>query len=154
TGDSVLNNVTVTDSLLPGNVFGPATLQPGETVNFGPFTITPQACGPSTDKFHVTGVDACNKQVSGDSQTCTTQVGTTPCLTVTKTCTVEGVGPTAVIHVTATVNNCGDSPLTVTVTDDHAGALSGPATIAPGASGTYTGSYAPGACGDFTDTVT
>lgn len=58
------------------------------------------------------------------------------------------------INVTAHVTNTGDTLLTVAVVDDKAGALTGPATLAPGAAADYTGSYpAPAAGSTSTNTA-
>jgi len=78
----------------------------------------------------------------------------TPDIAVTKTATAAvHVGDS--ISVTAHVTNTGDTPLTVTVTDDKAGTLSGPTTLAARAAADYTGSYtAPAAGNTTTNTVT
>lgn len=75
-------------------------------------------------------------------------------IAVTKTATAAvHVGDP--INVTAHVTNTGDTTLTMTVVDDKAGTLAGLATLAPGASADYTGSYvAPGAGSTSTNTVT
>src|SRR5258705_113931 len=97
--------------MLRGYVSGAATSLTSQTTQFGPFTITPQACGPSTDTFHVTAVDACSKQVSGDSLPCTTQVDTHPGIQVTKVCGPASINLGQSYQVSGSVQNTGDSVL-------------------------------------------
>ncbi len=76
-----------------------------------------------------------------------------PSIDVTKQC-VNATGPGQPITFSGTVTNTGNVELlNVTCTDDKAGAVTVPATLAIGASANYTGSYVP-STSPSTDTVT
>jgi len=80
-----------------------------------------------------------------------------PCIEVTKECDGAPFAYGAPIKIKGTVTNCGDIILhEVTVVDDQAGLLFGPADLAAGASADFSGQYDPTGdlCGPFTDTVT
>ena len=94
----------------------------------------------------------CSTLVNTIQFTASTDV-THPSITVTKECT-DATGPGQPIDFSGTVRNDGDVTLNnVTVADDHAGTVLTIASLAPGASANYSGSYVP-STSPSTDTVT
>lgn len=161
-------NVTVTNVIVRNSrsgvppVFTAATLAPGATVDFnGTFTVPLDVCAVSSTST-VTATSVCGVAVSSEaSATCT--VLTTPLITATTVCSTNVIAPGGLVSYTGTVRNGGDVTLNnVVVTSDRPAAgtvLFTVATLAPGASANFSGSYtAPatfplGACG-VTATVT
>jgi uncharacterized repeat protein (TIGR01451 family) len=139
-GNTTLNNVTVVDDHA-GLVFGPATLAAGASATYSGSYI-PTTC-PSTNTVRAEGTDALGLTVSDtDSATCTIIVS--PNVQITKVCVFNTT--TGTIAFNGTVTNTGNVALIVTVNDDHAGTVFGPATLPAGASATYSGSYVPTTC--------
>lgn len=166
-GVQTLTNVTlVDDNGTPGNtgddfnVNGTFTLLAGECKEFDVLNHVLPDLGPApyvvTNTVTATGQGG-SATVTG---TDTADVAVVDCsIDVTKQC--DGATPHAgeLLHFKGTVTNTGDAELTgVTVTDDHAGLVFGPATLAAGQSANYSGSYtavlpASPPC-ESTDTVT
>jgi len=91
TGDTVLSNISVTDTITDaqGNVSTVSipiagTLAPNATADIPAQTITTALCGPSRDQFSVTAVDSCGNTTTASSAVCTTQVNCPPKVCITK----------------------------------------------------------------------
>jgi uncharacterized repeat protein (TIGR01451 family) len=148
TGDLDLQNVTVRDDNgTPGNTgddvtFNIGFLARGASATFaGTYTAVNN---PSVNTVVATGISvgvpACGgEQTVTDTAQCSVPIAGVPCIDVTKVCELSG----STVNFNGTVTNCGTdiTLVNVTVTDDHAGPVFGPATLAPGQSATYSGSY-------------
>jgi len=166
-GGLALNNVTVTDDMgTPGDtgddqvVFGPATLQPGETQPYsGSYETT---AIPATDEVTAVGHRGTATVEATADATCSPDVN--PAITVDKFCTAalntaqDGID----IAFNGTVTNSGNVALeNVTVVDDNGTAdpgddvtVLGPVTLNAGASMPYNGTYSALGTSTSTDHVT
>ena len=151
-GDVTLNNVFVVNNQPSNNtpVIGPLTLAPGATVPFtSTFTAPANACSASST-VTARGSDACTAIAITNSASATCTLLTTPALVVTQVCPVSPAVPGGLLTYSGTVSNAGDTTLTnVVVLNNLSGAtpIFTIATLAPGALGSFTGSYvAPTNC--------
>ncbi|SDS39433.1 DUF7507 domain-containing protein [Pseudomonas oryzae] len=162
-GGLALNNVTVTDDMgTPGDtgddqvVFGPATLQPGETQPYsGSYETT---AIPATDQVTATGSRGTATVEATADATCSPTVS--PAITVDKFCsaTLKEDGSGVDVLFNGTVTNTGNVALeNVTVVDDNGTAdpgddvtVLGPVTLNAGASMPYNGGF--GVTGSNTST--
>ena len=150
-GNVTLNNVTVVDAQsTPPTVFTVATLAPGASANFtASFTAPVDACSVSTS-VTASGSDACSAKLVTATQAATCPLLTTPGLAVTQNCPATPAVPGGLLTYTGTVRNSGNITLTnVVVLNSLSGAtpVFTAATLAPGAVGSFSGSYlAPTNC--------
>jgi uncharacterized repeat protein (TIGR01451 family) len=151
TGDVTLNNVTVTDSqATPPTVFTVASLAPGASANFTASFLAPtDACSVSTT-VTASGSDRCSAKVVTATQSATCPLITAPGLVVTQGCPATPAVPGALLSYSGTVKNSGNVTLTnVVVLNSLSGTtpIFTAATLAPGATANFTGSYlAPTNC--------
>src|SRR6185436_17882391 len=108
-------------------------------------------CAPVTDTIFITASDQFNKIVTSQcSATCSNIL--TPCIAVTKNCDTVVIGSANTIS--GVVSNCGNVTLTnIVITDNQYGAVTTFASLAPGASQSYS-KRVTNSCGSFPDTVT
>jgi uncharacterized repeat protein (TIGR01451 family) len=144
-GNVTLNNVTVVNNQsVPSTVFTVASLAPGATANFtASFTAPIDACSVSSTVL-ASGSDNCTGIAVNHSASATCPLVTTPRLIVTQTCPVGPTSIGGVLTYSGTVSNAGNITLTnVVVTNDRSGTtpVFSAATLAPGASASFTGSY-------------
>ena len=157
TGNNTLQNVQVQNSK-GAFVLTVNSLAPGASTNYT-FTITAPADGCSiTVSAAVTAVDSCSQAPLRQSAVATCELLTSPQISVTKTCPTGPVAPGQSIAYTGIVANAGDVTLTnITVISDQPlpnTVVFTLASLAPGASSPFTGSYiAPTNCSS-TSTVT
>lgn len=144
TGNVTLTNVTVTSDQ-PANtvVFTVASLAPGVTANYTGSYVAPVACS-STSGVIARGNSICGVPVSSTaSSTCA--ILTTPLIAVTTVCSTNVAIPGGVQTYAGTVRNTGDIPLkNVVVKSDRPAAnttVFTVASLAPGASANFTGTY-------------
>jgi uncharacterized repeat protein (TIGR01451 family) len=157
TGDITVTNVVVLNSrggTTP--VFTAAALAPGASASFtGSFTAPADVCS-ITSSSTVSGASTCGIPVTASvSSTCT--ILTSPLIAVTTVCATNVVAPGGAVGYSGTVRNTGNVTLkNVTVVSDRPAAnttVFTVATLAPGASANFTGSYTapasfpPGSCG-------
>ena len=145
TGNVTLTNVTVTSDQPVANtvVFTLASLAPGVTANYTGSYVAPVDCS-TTSGVVARGTSICGVPVSSSaSSTCA--ILTTPLLAVTTVCATNTAIPGGLQAYAGTVRNTGDIPLkNVVVKSDRPAAnttVFTVATLAPGASANFTGSY-------------
>jgi len=144
-GDVTLNNVTVVnDEAVPRTVLTVASLAPGASTNFTSSATAPVDACSVHNAVTARGSDNCTAvQVSSTtSATCT--LITAPRILVTQNCPVNPPNLGGVLTYSGNVMNAGNITLTnVVVTNDRSGAtpVFTLATLAPGASADFTGSY-------------
>src|ERR1035437_10071398 len=144
TGNTTLTNVVVLNNLSGATpVFTSATLVPGATANFTGSYVAPTNCS-STSTSTATARSVCGVAVSNSSTvTCTIQ--TAPQISVTAVCPTAPVAPGGTLTYSGTVRNTGNITLkNVAVVSDRPAAnttVFTVATLAPGASAAFTGSY-------------
>jgi uncharacterized repeat protein (TIGR01451 family) len=144
-GNVTLNNVTVVDNqAVPPTVLTVPTLAAGAAANFtASFTAPADACSVSST-VTASGSDACTAAVVSNSASATCPLVTTPSLVVTQSCPENPVSPGGLLTYSGTIMNTGNVTLTnVVVINDHSGAtpVFTTATLGPGASTNFTGSY-------------
>ena len=144
-GNVTLNNVTVVNNQSsPSTVFTVASLAPGASANFtASFTTPAEACSVSSTAT-ASGSDSCTQAVVNNSATTTCTLVTAPSIAVTQTCPATPAALGGTLTYSGTVRNAGNITLTnIVVTSDRTGASSvfTVATLAPGASANFTGSY-------------
>lgn len=151
-GNVTLTNVFVVNNQPGPNtaVIGPITLAPGASVNFtASFTTTLAACAV-TSTVIATGSDNCSAVLVSNTASATCALLTTPGIAITQTCPVAPAIPGGLVNYTGSVLNTGNITLTnVVVVNNQSGAtpILTLATLAPGASVPFSGSYvAPTAC--------
>jgi uncharacterized repeat protein (TIGR01451 family) len=151
-GNVTLTNVFVVNNQPGPNtaVIGPITLAPGASVNFtASFTTTLAACAV-TSTVIATGSDNCSAVLVSNTASATCALLTTPGIAITQTCPVAPAIPGGLVNFTGSVLNTGNITLTnVVVRNNQSGAtpILTLATLAPGASVPFSGSYvAPTAC--------
>ena len=150
-GDVALINVTVTDSqAVPSTVFTVASLAPGVSANFtATFTAPADACSVSST-VTATGTDNCAGTSVSNSASATCTLITTPSIAITQSCPTSSTVPGGLLTYSGTVRNSGNSTLTnVVVLNNQSGAapVLSVASLAPGATANFTGSYlAPTNC--------
>jgi uncharacterized repeat protein (TIGR01451 family) len=144
TGNTTLTNVVVLNNLSGATpVFTSATLAPGATANFTGSYVAPTNCS-STSTSTATARSVCGVAVSNSSTvTCTIQ--TAPQISVTAVCPTAPVAPGGTLTYSGTVRNTGNITLkNVAVVSDRPAAnttVFTVATLAPGVSAAFTGSY-------------
>ncbi|MBI5386997.1 MAG: hypothetical protein HZA90_20175 [Verrucomicrobia bacterium] len=142
TGDAILTNVVVFSSQTGQNLplLGPLDLAPGESERYtGSLTVPFNTC---TVTVTATSQETCAGTWITNTTTC--PVATTPRLALTQFCPVAPVSPGGLIIYSGSVSNAGNITLNhIVVTNDRSGntPLISVATLAPGASASYTGSY-------------
>ena len=150
-GNVTLNNVLVVDTQAsPKTVLTVASLAPGATTNFSVSFMAPSdACSVSTT-VGVSGSDNCTSLVVSASQSVTCPLLSTPAILITQNCPTIPAVPGGKLTFTGTVQNSGNITLTnVSVVNNLTGTkpIFTAATLAPGASASYSGSYlAPTNC--------
>jgi uncharacterized repeat protein (TIGR01451 family) len=142
-------NITLTNVVVRNNensstpVFTIAVLLPSEVTNFTASYVAPTNCS-STSISTVTAGSICGVTVSS-SATATCPILTTPAISVITYCPANGVPPGGILTYSGSVSNTGNITLTnVVVTSDLPAAnttVYTVATLAPGASANFTGSY-------------
>ncbi len=149
-GNVTLNNVTVVNNL-PGSsasvspvVFSIATLPPGVTTNFNLTLTAPADSCSFTTSVTAAGSDNCSGVAASNVATATCPLATAPRIAVTESCPLVPASLGGVQTFSGTVSNAGNVTLTnVVVVDDRAGntPVFTAATLAPGASAPFTGSF-------------
>ncbi len=145
TGNVTLTNVVVLNNQPNANtpVFTVATLAPGAVTNFTGSYTAPANCSVS-DTLTATASSRCGVAVS-DTASATCPIVTTPRIAVTATCPTGPVAPGSTVTFAATVSNTGDITLnSIAVTSDRPSpntAVFSIASLAPGASANFTGTY-------------
>jgi uncharacterized repeat protein (TIGR01451 family) len=144
-GNVTLNNVSVVNSQsVPSIVLTVPSLAPGASANFtASFTAPADACSVSST-VTASGSDNCTQAVVNNSASATCTLVTTPRIAVTQSCPANPPSLGGVLTYSGTVSNAGNITLTnVVVTNDRTGTspVFTVATLAPGASTNFTGSY-------------
>lgn len=151
-GNTLLTNVVVTDTIngQPFDLAGPMSLDVGQVTNVVGSYIPSSPCS-STDFASVSGTDALGLTTNATaSATCSNLI--TSCLGITKTC--DAVSSNGVVNFSITVTNCGNVTVTnVTVADSQAGNVIVGASLAPGGTTSFSGTYPvpQGFCGTLTN---
>ncbi len=143
-GNITLTNVVVMNDRSGSTpVFTAPTMAPGMTANFSGSYLAPTNCS-ITSVSTATGTSICGVPVS-NKVTSTCAILGTPVITVTQSCPTAPVAPGSLLAYTGTVRNAGNITLSnVVVISDRPAAnttVFTAATLAPGASANYTGSY-------------
>jgi uncharacterized repeat protein (TIGR01451 family) len=159
TGNVTLTNVVVRNSQpIPGTlVLGPITLAPGAGTLFSGSYVTPLNACSISDTLIVTGNDANTGITLTNSVTAQCTVVTTPALVITQLCPPTPPSPGGLLTFSGTVLNSGNVTLNnLVITNDHSGntALVSIATLLPGASAPFSGSYTAPATGPSVSTST
>ncbi len=159
TGNVMLTNVVVRNSQpVPGTVvLGPITLAPGAGTNFSGSYLTSLNVCTVSDTLIVTGNDSNTGTVLTNSATAQCPLLTTPALVITQLCPPTSSTPGSLLTFSGTVLNSGNITLNnVVVTNDHSGnaPLVSIATLLPGASAPFSGSYIAPASGPSVSTST
>lgn len=144
TGNVTLTNVTVvSDSPANTVVLTLATLAPGATANYTGSYVAPVDCS-TTSRVVALGASICGVPVTS-SATSTCAIVTTPLIAVTTVCATDVAGPGGVQTYNGTVRNTGNIALrNVVVRSDRPAAnttVFTVATLAPGATATFSGTY-------------
>lgn len=144
-GNVTLNSVTVVNSLaVPATVFTVPSLAPGASANFSAsFTAPTDTCSVSST-VTASGRDACTSVSVSNSASATCDLIATPRIVVTQNCPVATVLLGGLLTYTGSVSNAGNITLTnVIVIHERTGStpVFTVATLAPGASANFTGSY-------------
>jgi uncharacterized repeat protein (TIGR01451 family) len=157
-GNVTLNNIVVVDSQSsPSTVLTVPSLAPGGSANFtASFTAPTDACSVSST-VTASGSDACTSIGVTARASTACPLTTTPLLAVTQNCPANPVSPGGLLTYSGTVSNAGNITLNnIMVTNSQSGntLLLSVATLAPGASTTFTGSYIAPLTGPTTSTST
>jgi hypothetical protein len=143
TGNITLTNVVLMNALSGTNpVLVLATLAPGASADFTAGHVAPTNC-TTTSTTTATATSLCGVAVS-HSATTICPVTTSPEITVLQSCPVGPLVPGGPLTFSGTVWNTGDITLTnVTVHNNRNGSapVLSLASLAPGASATFTGTY-------------
>jgi hypothetical protein len=143
TGNITLTNVVLMNSLAGSNpVLVLTTLAPGAFTNFTASNIAPTNCSTASTTTAM-GRSLCGIAVS-DSVTTVCPVTTTPEITIVQSCPTGPIIPGGLLTYTGTVRNSGDITLTnITVRNNRDGTapVLSLASLAPGASANFTGTY-------------
>ena len=143
-GNITLTNVVVVNNLSGLTpVFTAARLAPGAVASYTGSYVAPTNCS-TTSSVTATGTSGCGVLVTSTaSATC--PILTLPAITVTQSCPTTPVLPGSVLTYTGTVRNSGNFTLTnIVVVSDRPGSntvVFTLATLAPGATANFTGSY-------------
>ncbi|MHB8523233.1 MAG: DUF7507 domain-containing protein, partial [Limisphaerales bacterium] len=159
TGNVTLTNVIVVDNHPAPNtpVLGPITLAPGAGTNFaGSYTAALDACA-TTDTLIATGNNGSTGLPVTNSVSATCPIISIPSIAITQNCPPNPVSPGGLLTYSGSISNAGNITLTnIVVTNDRSGAtpVLTAATLAPGVSAAFTGSYTAPTSGDATSTST
>jgi uncharacterized repeat protein (TIGR01451 family) len=159
--DSPSASITFSTTTALGNPFDPVVgnlnnqLVPGDSVNYtgsySPAGSGAALCGPFSDTITVTAQDVTSLVIS-NTASATCSVCTTPCIAVTANCDTVKLG--AANTLSGSVSNCGNVTLTnVVVSDTLYGQVATFASLAPGASQSYSKTVTNSSCGSFPSTV-
>ncbi len=151
TGNVTLNNVTVVNAQSsPSTVLTVASLAPGASANFSSSFTAPATGCTVTANVTANGSDACTANPVSNVASATCPLGSTPSIVVTQLCPANPATPGSVLTYTGSVSNSGNITVTnVVVLNNQTGStpLLTVATLAPGATTNFTGSYlAPTNC--------
>lgn len=157
-GNVTLNNVIVVSDKPAANtrVFGPTTLTPGTGATFtSSYTVPLDGCGPYTSTLEASGNDKCFSRGVTNKVTVSCPGTSSPGIRVTKVCPSAPVQPGGTLSYSGTVTNTGNVTLNNVTVYNGSTAVYGPATLAPFAKATFTGSYAVplDSCGPYADTL-
>ena len=157
TGNVALTNVFVVNSQPSPNspVLGPITLLPGAGTTFSGSYLAPTNACEVTDILTARGSSSATGLLLTHSASATCELLTSPLLEVTQLCPPGPVSPGGLLAFTGTVRNLGNITLNnVVVTNSRTGntPLVTIASLAPGASATFTGSYSAPAVGPASST--
>ncbi|MEK7677525.1 MAG: hypothetical protein AAB676_16985 [Verrucomicrobiota bacterium] len=137
-------------------VFTVATLVPGASADFtGGYTVPANSGCAITSTLTGSGADRCTGLRVTASASSTCPLLTSPAIEVTQTCPLTPVAQGGILTYSGSVRNAGNITLTnIVVTHDRSGAtpILTVASLAPGASAHFTGSYSAPASGDATST--
>jgi uncharacterized repeat protein (TIGR01451 family) len=140
----VLNNQPVTNTL----VFTLASLAPGAVTNFTGSYVAPTNCSVA-DTLTGTGRSICGVAVT-NTASAACPILTAPAIEVTQTCPTTPVGQGGILTYSGTVRNAGNITLTnIVVVNNwpYSNVIFTVASLAPGATTNFTGSYVvPGNC--------
>ena len=161
-GNNTLVGVAITNFVNNGffSVLFPTNLAIGQSANFSGSWVPSNPCAPSVAVLTVVATDqfTATPRTISSFTTLSCQNTVTPGIHVTKTCPVLPVAPGQLLTFSGTVSNTGDITLTDIVVLNSWPVLNTPvftlASLAPGATANFTGSYlAPTNC-SVTDTLT
>ncbi len=150
-GNVTLDNVTVVDTQAsPATVLAVVSLAPGATTNFLVSFLAPSDACSVTTTVGVSGSDNCTSLVVSASQSVTCPLLSSPKLLLTQNCPTIPAVPGGKLTFTGTVQNSGNITLTnVSIVNNLSGVqpIFTAATLAPGATASFSGSYlAPTNC--------
>src|SRR6185436_11647490 len=136
--------VVVNDQPAPNTpVFTVASLAPGAVANFTGNYLAPTNCS-TTDTLTARATSVCGTAVT-DTASATCPILTAPLITVTAVCSTNTTTPGGVLSYGGTVSNGGNITLNnVQVVSDHPApntVVFTAASLAPGASASFTGSF-------------
>jgi hypothetical protein len=151
-GNETLTGFKCSDSTGATVLGVPTSLAPGATAALSASYLPPG--NSSTDILTCSATGAINGALASVNSSATCGVTIKTSLTVSESCS-NASAPGQPIAINAVIANPGNETLTaITCSDTQGAALSGvPATLAPGATATVTGSYTPSAS-PATDTIT
>ncbi len=146
-GNITLTNVLVVNNRPTNNtpVFGPVTLQPGQSASFTGSETVPLNCCEYFDTLTAVGANICtgSNVIASASAACPTLV--IPKIAVVKNCPLAPVPLGQPLVFSGTVSNSGNIALmNVTVVDNQPSnntPVLGPITLAPGETANFSGSY-------------
>jgi len=152
TGNVTLTNVVVVDNQPTPNtpVLGPITLAPGNATNFTISYLVPLNVCSASETVTATANDSSTGHASTNAATANCPLLTTPLLAITQNCPVNPVTPGSLLTYSGTVSNAGNVTLqNVVVTNSQSGItpLVSLATLAPGGTANFSGSYTAPATG-------
>jgi len=155
-GNIPLTNIVVINNLSGSTpIFTAATLAPGAVAAFTGSFIAPANCSV-TSASTATGQSLCGVAVT-NTASATCPVATTPAIAITQSCPPNPVAPGGLLNYSGSVSNAGNITLTgIVVTNDRSGAapVFTLASLAPGASALFSGSYTAPTSGNATSTAT
>jgi uncharacterized repeat protein (TIGR01451 family) len=145
-GNVTLNNVVVVNDHPAPNtvVLTVPSLAAGASANFTASFNTPLDACSVNSTVNASGSDTCSGATVNATASATCPLVTTPLIVVTQNCPPNPTSLGGVLTYSGTVSNAGDITLTnVVVTNDRTGTepVYTTATLAPGASASFTGSY-------------
>ena len=155
-GNIMLTNVVVLNNLSGATpVFTAATLAPGAVSNFSGSYPAPTNCS-STSTSTATGTSVCGVSVTNAAST-TCPILIIPAIAITQDCPPTPASPNGLLTYSGTVSNSGVITLiNVVVLNNQSGTtpVLTVATLAPGVSANFTGSYTAPASGYATSSST
>lgn len=167
-GVTNVGNITLVDVVVTNvigalgqsrRIVGPMTLAPGAGVAFSDSYVVPlDSCGPYLDTVVARGADKCFGRVVTASATRQCAGTNTPAIKVFKICSPNPVAPGEVMVFSGIVSNAGNITLTNVLVVNNRPTnntpVFGPATLLPGQTASFTGSYIlPADCCGCTDTL-